>query len=72
MTTLAVLYAASFVAAWCAFVLLCRLIDHVTDWRRLRRLSGATVIRLPLPSPDRRGECVPRLAAVQAHHRIRP
>lgn len=46
----------------------CRLIDALADWaegrRRLRRLSGASVVRLP--SPDRRGETSPRLAAVPA------
>lgn len=52
----------------------CRLIDAISDWvearRRLRRLTGSAVVRLPVPSPDHRGECSPRLAAVPTH-RIR-
>lgn len=51
----------------------CTLIDHATDAldrrRRLRRLNGTTVVRLPFPSPDRRGESVPRLAAVHSIRR---
>lgn len=72
MVTRALVEAPLLLAAGLLLAGLCRLIDQVDAWRtsrrRLHRLASTTVVRLP--SPDRRGETSPRLAAVHTH-RIR-